>query len=1094
MDKLRKQKVVSPKPFLFTATLFASIFANGQSNFSEIYNSDEFIKKGVEFFDNEKYTDAIIQFEKVSRADIEYLHAQYEKAYTLYNLKKYEELETMLKKHIKSGDINQFPGMYIIYGNLLSVQERFEESEKMYQEGKKIIPKSNGLLFNMAIMYIRNEQRQKAVDVLKELQEVNPNNAMSHYLLGLLAFEDGQVVPASLALLGYLMIDPLGNNAQDAVIKLNTKFGGVAKENPTLKFSEKGDDFSELELILKNELALSTKYKLKSSIDDNFPRQLQAIMEYLPTHTSKGGFFDTYYVPWLTEISKRNYTEHFTYYSLASYETQLGKSLTSQKKKIESFAKEFIANSFWELYAKRNRMHFGKNEDVVIYLQNGLPYSQGKIVNGKSEGKYLYMNDQGQPISELNFLNDALDGMQHYFYPNLEKSDDITYSKGKKQGPFKDYYWNGAIRLEGSYTNEQNDGNHKSYFPNGGVLCEFNYNKGVQNGKNTCYWPNGTKSSEHTFVNGKVEGVGISYNEAGDKIREFNFTNGSYNGKGMTYYDGKQLKSTIEYANDLESNDSKEFYPNNQLKKETIYKNGKISKFLYYDLNGDLIEESLYDDKGKRTEYRNYSKGGKLYLTEIYKNEEVQKILLHYPDPANPKEINLKNAQVEVKDSEGVVVGTGQYKDYKLEGEWTYYDEMGKIHYKKNYQQGKINGMVSFYTGNNILKYKENSLENQSHGLYESYLHDKVYLKIYSKENENHGPYQYFYPNGNLSSEGFFVDNERNYYQYVYSIDGKMMAKKTWVEDQLVHEIGYDQKGDVQFEFNYFQKNGKFDLKNSKNQTLYQLELKNGVKNGLTTTYQFDGTKTNEISYINDERHGPIAFYYPNGVKSSEGNYYVGKAQGVFNYYDQFGNIRLKTHFLFDEDHGESTQYFPNGKTSVTYSELLGKDHGEKKFYNFAGKAVVSIQFELDRPVSYRVLNAQGELGESQNITLGNAQIESKYPNGKTAFKINFVKGLREGTTEMYEESGQMITQANYKSGLLHGERIQYYENGKIFKKENFQMNEYHGLVEVFETTGNPYLTSEYYYDILHGKVMIYKNGKIEQTKIYDSGSLVEVL
>lgn len=1094
MNNLRKGKMVSPKPVLITATLLTSIFANAQSPFTEIYDSEEFIAKGVGLFDKEKYNEALAQFDKVSKTDIQYLHAQYEKAYTLFSLQNYEELEKLIQTQIKTGDIQKFPGMYIIYGNLLSVQNRFEESEKIYLEGKKIIPNSNGLLFNMAIMYIRSDQRQKAVDTLKALQEVNPNNALSHYLLGLLAFEDGQVSIASLALLAYLTLDPDGNNSQDAVIKLNTKFGGIAKGNPSLKFSDKGDDFSELDLILKNELALSSKYKLKAGIDDIYTRQLQAIMEYLPKHQSKGGFFDTYYVPWLTEIEKRNFTEHFAYYTLLSYEKQLGKGLTSPKKKIDAFKKDFLGNNFWELYAKRNRMHFGKNEDVVVYLKDGLPFSQGKVVNGKAEGKYSYMDDHGQIIRELNFKNNELEGVQHYFYPNLEKSEDVTYTQGKKNGPFKDYYWTGALRLEGSFLNEQNHGSHKSYYPNGGVFCEFNYTNGSQNGKNICYWPNGTKSSEHTTVNNQAEGLAFYYNEAGDKISEFNFSKGKYHGKGITYFDGKQQKTIREYTQDVESNDSKDFYENGQIKNENFYVNGKIRHYKSYDIQGNLSNETLYDEKGNKTETKYYSNNGKIYLTEIFKNGEAQKLLLYYPDPKNPKEINLKNAQVEVKDSEGRLLAKGQYKDYKLEGEWTYYLKNGHINYKKTFKNDMADGLITTYKEGEILHFKENYKEDQPHGIYESYLHDKVYLRLYEKEGVNEGPYQYFQPNGNLSSEGYFQNGERNYFNYHYSIDGKLTQKKVWVDDYVVQEISYDRNGDIIYDFKFGNKTGDFEIKNPQNQTLIKIALVNGVKNGLTTIYNMDGSKYSEVNYVNDVRHGSSTFYYPNGLKSSEGNYYVGKANGLFSYYDQLGNLRLKANFLFDQDHGESTQYYPNGKVHVIYHDLLDQEHGEKKFFNPAGKEVMAIQYEMDVPISYRVLNAQGELGEPQSIDSGNAQIESKYSNGKTAFKINFVKGLREGLNEIYDENGQLLSQSHYKAGLLNGERIQFYENGKVYKKENFARGELLGTVEVFESNGNLFMTSEFYYDILHGKVNIYKNGKLEQTKIYDTGNLVEVL
>lgn len=1071
-----------------------SVFSMAQSKYSEIYNSTEFINQGVKLFENEKYEESIFQYDKVARPDMDYLKAQYEKAYSLFMLKKYEELEAMLEKFRVSGEIKEMPGLYIVYGNLLSTLERYDESEKIYLEGKKIIPMSNGLLFNTAIMYLRSEQKQKGVDTLMELIELNPNNVSAHYLLGSVAFEEGKVVEASLALLGYLMIDPTGQYASDAIIKLNTKFGGVSKNTGTVKFSAVGDDFSELEMILKNELALSPKYKVNSSIDDIYTRQVQAIMEYLPEHQSKGGFFDQYYVPWLTDISRKNYTEHFTYYTLIALEEQLGKPYTSQKKKIETFMDDYVAKYFWETFAKRKRMHFGKQEEVTIYLKEGLPYSQGKTVNGKSEGKYLFMNEYGQTLSELNYLSDELDGLQHYYYPNLQKSEEVTYVKGHKNGPFKDYYWNGSIRLEGGFQNDLNHGAYKSYYPNGGVLCEFTFTNGTQNGKNICYWPNGSKLSEYNYVNDKIEGPAFVYNEAGDITSELNFKNGLYDGKILTYYDGKQIKTTSEYLNGEVSNNYKEYSGTNQLINESIFQNGKLTNYKSYDLLGHLQSQSFFNDKGETTESRYYSNKEKIYLTEFYKNDEIQKILLHYPDPEKPKEVSLKNTFLEVKDSEGTLLAKGNYKDGKLDGEWIYYYENGEISSKKNYSKGQLNGLYTDYKKGNILNYTDHLKEGGSDGLYESFAHDKLYFSLYSKDGNNNGPFKYYYPNGKISSEGFFVNRERNYNYYEYTIDGNIKIKKTYVDNQIVQETRYDQKGNVESEFNFANKTGVFEIKNPKNQILTRYELKNGVRNGLTTVFQLDGTKNSEFQFLNDVRHGPYKFFYPNGILSSEGVYYSGVAHGQFNYYDQFGNIRIKTQYVYDKENGDVIQYFPNGKVYVTYQTLNDLEHGEKKFFNYDGKAIASIQYELGTPVSYKVLNAQRELGDSQIIKGGNAQIESKYPNGKTAFTINFEKGLREGKSEAFEENGQPISSNNYKKDKLQGERLQYHETGKIFKREFFDSGEFNGLVEIFDPAGNPHISIKYYYDIIHGEVKLYKNGKLDQTKIYDSGNLVEVL
>lgn len=1078
---------------LFSILLLSSFYVKAQLDFSEVYNSSAFIDKGVELFDQEHYAEAIKEYDKVAKSDIFYLQAIYEKAYTLYTIDEYEELETLLNSLEASGEIKNFPSIYIIYGNFLSLKERFEESESKYKEAEKFIPNSNGLLYNMAIMYIRSEQRQKSIDVLKKLVDVNPNNAGAHYLLGLLAYEDGRVVEGSLSMLAYLILSPEGSNASDAIIHLNTRMGSKYTSDHQLRFSEQGDDFSELELILSNELPLSVKYKLNSAIDDVYTRQLQAIMEYLPTHKSKGGFYDTYYVPWLTEIAKRNYTEHFGYYTLVSLKEHMGRQLNSQRKKVEDFTSNFIFNDFWSIYAKRNRNHFGKNEDITIFLNEGLPYSQGKVIDGKAEGKFLYVDDHGQKTAELNFLNDRMDGHQVYYYPNGEKSEEYNYVKDQRNGPFKDYYWNGRIRLEGNYLNDEYHGNFKSYYANGGVYCEFSYENGKQIGKNICYWPNGTIKSEQSFLNNNLNGTSFIYNSVGDKTREFNTKDGLFEGVDISYFDGKQIKMSSEYTADEVSNDSKEFFENNQIKSEGIYKDGIIQKFNSYNLIGNKLTEVFYDNKGIRTEYINYENNGSFLLKEFYKNNSISKIQIRKPNSSDLEELDLKNQFLKIQNSEGTTIVEGNYKDYKMTGQWKYFYPNGNPSTFQNYSDGNLNGIYEDYTLAGELNFKQYFVNDETNGLYEGYKHNSLYARVWQRANINAGPYQYFFPNGEMKYEGFFVNNEKNYYHYDYYLNGIIKYIYKYVDDQIVEEKRFDNKGNLLYEFDYMDKTGNFELKTSDQKVLKKLELKNGARNGFYVENSIDGNPVIELNFVNETLHGPYKRFHPNGMVSMEGNYYAQQAHGTFTYNDQFGNPRVVTQYLFHKEYGTSTHYYPNGNIFSTTEYLDDLKNGEAVYYNFAGKKIASIQYELDRPISFRVLNTQGELGEPQAIEKGNAKISSQYTNGKTAFKFGFQKGLREGSLEVYEENGNPTYHSNYKNDKLHGTRLGYHENGKIYKRENFENGDFNGLSEIFDTNGNLYYSAEMYYDDIHGEVKIYKNGKLEQTKIFDTNELVEV-
>ena len=92
-------------------------------------------------------------------------------------------------------------------------------------------------------------------------------------------------------------------------------------------FSTSGDNFEELETILRNQLPLRKAYKLKTEIDDVIMRQMQAVMEYSLEHKMDNGFFETTYLPWIKDVVAKKQFEGFSYYMLLGLEEKLGKEI-----------------------------------------------------------------------------------------------------------------------------------------------------------------------------------------------------------------------------------------------------------------------------------------------------------------------------------------------------------------------------------------------------------------------------------------------------------------------------------------------------------------------------------------------------------------------------------------------------------------------------------------------------------------------------------------------------------------------------------------------------------------------------------------------
>ncbi|MBP6587656.1 MAG: tetratricopeptide repeat protein, partial [Flavobacterium sp.] len=397
------------KKLLFV--LFMGYFSSShsQTDYSFVYNNDQILKKGISFHEEKKYADAIKEYDKISKVDPKYLDAQYEKAMSLAALEKKDELKAFFEDLHAKNLMLEFPTLYTLYGSFLSDQKEYDQSEKIFKEGEKYLPNSSNFLFNFAILHVRKEESQKAVDLLKRILSNDPNHGSSHYLLGAIALDNGKIVEATLAMMSYLAIAPNGRHAEKAIQNLNAKYGENYLEKNKNVFSKSGDNFEDIEVILRNQLPLKSAYKVKSEIDDVIIRQIQAVAEYAMEHKMGDGFFETTYIPWIKDMMEKQRFEAYTYYILQSMEDKLGKKLTSKKKLMIDFNDNYLLGDFWNSFGKRKMDLFGTQQEVIVTIRNSVPYLIGQQIEGKSEGKFKYLNENGNLAGELNFKNNELD-------------------------------------------------------------------------------------------------------------------------------------------------------------------------------------------------------------------------------------------------------------------------------------------------------------------------------------------------------------------------------------------------------------------------------------------------------------------------------------------------------------------------------------------------------------------------------------------------------------------------------------------------------------------------------------------------------------
>jgi len=1082
------------KKLFISLAFMAAASLSAQTDYSAVYNGKAFVQKGIQLYEEEKYDAAMAEFKKVDALDPEYGTAQYEMALTLSAQEKKEELKAHFETLYKSKWMKKLPTLYTLYGSFLSDAEKYEESEKIFKEGLQFIPNNTNHQYNLAVLFYRAKKVQECVDILKKIIANNPNSASSHYLLGSVALENGKIAEGSMALLSYLMIAPTGKFAKNAVFKLNAKMGENYMEKSKVVFSKSGDNYEELETILRNQLPLRSAYKIQAKIDDVVTRQVQAILEYTQMHKMGDGFFETTYMPWLKSVADSKQIEGFSYYILMGLEEELGKNLLAQKKKILQFSEDFIAKDFWSVFARRKMNLFGEDKEVIIYVNDGVPNLIGSVVNGKKEGKFKLLNEFENLDGELQFANDELNGLQKYYNEEGKVYEEKNYTNGKLNGKRTVYYPSGSLSLEENYKDGELDGKSTSYHIAGGINCDGTFTNGEINGTLTCYYPTGTKKTESSYANGKLEGVYNSYNKAGDLASTETYKNGELEGKYTKFYGPKAIQEEAEYKAGKVVGSFKKYHTNGKLEEEFIYTNGKVSASAEYYATGVKSGESTYNEKGELMATTYFNPSGEKYYDEVFNSKEIKLIRQYSRDNAKPTEINLARKSFEIKTLDGKVVATGAFEKGRRNGQWKFQTASGKTETETAFVKGEREGITKNYSKNGLLNSISFYAKDTLQGINEVY-NDRGLKRMYNYRNGNlNGPYKVFYADGSVLNDCFYDEDELEGERRTFSQSCQLLMVDHMFRNITLSTDYYNTKGEVVSTIAYDHKSGS--VNHSVNNGAYTsvFDIKNGYLDGKYDRKDKFNKPMVEGEYKCGAAVNVYKEYGPNDTILLEQSYYNGSLNGLSKNYDLTGHLKITSEYNFGVENGKTIRYYHNKSKMYEYSQQNDVKEGDFTYYNLKGEPLMTIFFLDDAPQYYIKKSKTGELNEKVMIVNETGTLTSNYPNGKVALQITFNKGNKEGEFFINNDQGKPEYKAFYKNDVVHNDRIEYYANGNIYLKEHFVSNDYEGLQEYFKEDGKPWIKAEYKNDELHGKTQIFTNGVLTLTKKYDSDYLVDVI
>lgn len=251
------------------------------------------------------------------------------------------------------------------------------------------------------------------------------------------------------------------------------------------------------------------------------------------------------------------------------------------------------------------------NEAAIIdirqeFYENGNLRMEGSYVNNKKNGTFREYNQEGKQINAYIFENEIRTG------------EGMIDSIGRRQGPWKLYYTNGALRAEGAYKDGKRDGPWAFYFQNGKLEQKGTYKEDLPSGAWKWFYISGATHREENYRKGKEDGHSVEYDSIGNPINEGDYVDGlktgkwrlsvndhteegeyldgELNGEWIWKYDNGQKAFEGEFQSGIPVGKHKYWYRNGIFKMRGGFEGGELSgRWEYYRENGTLDLEIEYE-------------------------------------------------------------------------------------------------------------------------------------------------------------------------------------------------------------------------------------------------------------------------------------------------------------------------------------------------------------------------------------------------------------------------------------------------------------------------------------------------------------------
>ena len=217
-----------------------------------------------------------------------------------------------------------------------------------------------------------------------------------------------------------------------------------------------------------------------------------------------------------------------------------------------------------------------------------------------------------------------------------------------------------------------------------------------------------------------------------------------------------------------------------------------------------------------------------------------------------------------------------------------------------------------------------------------------------------------------------------------------------------------------------------------------------------------------------------ISGFSQNAINQVDGQ---GQKQGLWIKRDQNGILIYQATFKNDNQIGEMKRFHPNGKTKAVLNFSVDTHESAAQLFDERGNLI-----------------AEGNYIEQKKS--GNW----KYLiNSKIVLTENYRDGMKDGVSQRYYSTGELLEESNWQADKLNGVYRTYFQDGKILLECNYTNSRRNGKFVSHFPNGHPEIEGSYvederdrdwnYYDS-DGNLLYtlkFENGKLLNPEIQDS-------